>query len=75
METQSSKQTTTSSKLAELTDESIMPFGKYQGKKMANVPAHYLIWLYDNNKCNKEVRTYIVDNLDVLKVEIKNSKN
>lgn len=27
-----------------------MPFGVYKGKKMANVPASYLKWIYDNNK-------------------------
>lgn len=47
-----------------------MPFGKYQGTEMENVPASYLIWLYDNNKCNKEVKEYIEDNMDVLKMEI-----
>lgn len=30
-----------------LTDESLMPFGKHKGEKMANVPASYLLWLYD----------------------------
>jgi len=30
-----------------LTDESPMPFGKYKGEKMANVPASYLKWIYD----------------------------
>jgi uncharacterized protein (DUF3820 family) len=54
----------------ELTDKSLMPFGKYQGTEMENVPASYLIWLYDNNKCNKEVKEYIEDNMDVLKMEI-----
>jgi uncharacterized protein (DUF3820 family) len=48
-----------------------MPFGKYKGDKMANVPAGYLVWLYNENKCNKEVRDYIEDNLDVLKEEVK----
>ena len=55
-----------------LGDESPMPFGKYKGEKMANVPASYLMWLYDNNKCNAEVKEYINDNMDVLKQEIKN---
>jgi uncharacterized protein (DUF3820 family) len=54
-----------------LTDDSTMPFGKYQGEKMANVSASYLMWLYNENKCNKEVRDYIEDNLDVLKQENK----
>ena len=57
-----------------LTDESPMPFGKYKGDKMANVPASYLMWLYDNNKCNAEVREYIKENLDVLRKEIKDKQ-
>lgn len=54
-----------------MTDESIMPFGKHKGKKMANVPASYLLWLYENGKCFGEFKEYIIDNLDVLKSEIK----
>jgi uncharacterized protein (DUF3820 family) len=54
----------------EMTDESIMPFGKHKGEKMANIPPDYLLWLYDNGKCYGEVRKYIADNLDVLKSEI-----
>jgi uncharacterized protein (DUF3820 family) len=52
-----------------LNDNSPMPFGKYKGQKMENVPASYLLWLYDENKCNREVRDYIKDNLDVLEDE------
>ena len=64
-----------------LTDESIMKFGKYKGKKMANVPADYLAWLADNpdkfaNKWAlsvwyKEVVAYISDNAEVLAEEMK----
>ena len=57
-----------------LTDISPMPFGKHKGTQMANVPASYLIWLYDNDKCSVEVREYIEDNLRVLKQEIKNDE-
>jgi hypothetical protein len=57
-----------------LTDESKMPFGIHKGEKMANVPAGYLMYLYDNNKCTDEVRAYIVDNIDVLKEEIKKNQ-
>ena len=52
-----------------------MPWGKYKGEKMANVPATYLMWLYDNNKCNAEVQAYINDNMDALKEEIRQSGN
>ncbi len=57
-----------------LTDYDRMPFGKHKNEKMANVPAGYLMWLYNENKCNQEVRDYIEDNLDVLKEEIKRNK-
>lgn len=57
-----------------LTDESLMPYGQYQGEKMANVPAGYLMYMYDNDKCDKQVKDYIEDNMDVLKEEIKREK-
>lgn len=57
-----------------LADESLMPWGQYEGEKMANVPARYLMWLYDNDKCDKQVKDYIIDNMDVLKEEIRRKK-
>jgi len=56
--------------MTKLTDDSRMPYGQYKGDKMINVPASYLIWLYDNNKCSGNVREYIKDNYDVLYAEI-----
>jgi uncharacterized protein (DUF3820 family) len=53
-----------------MTDNSLMPYGKYKGEKMANVPPDYLIWLFENNKCSPEVAKYIAENLDVIKAEI-----
>ena len=50
-----------------LKDDSPMPFGQYKGTAMINVPATYLIWLYDNNQCNKSVKSWITYNLDVLR--------
>lgn len=60
-----------------LTDESPMPFGmhKEKGFKMIDVPAKYLLWLYDNNKCTSQVKDYIVENLDVIKLEAFNEKD
>lgn len=51
-----------------------MPYGVHKDVKMANIPASYLIWLYENKKANKEVKEYIEDNMDVLKQEIKQFK-
>lgn len=31
--------------MEKLTDNSPMPWGKHKGTAMANVPAHYLLWL------------------------------
>ena len=48
-------------------DNTIMPFGKHKGEKMANVPDAYLLWLYENGKCVGEIKEYIENNLDVIK--------
>jgi uncharacterized protein (DUF3820 family) len=57
-----------------LEDTDKMPYGKFAGKEMQDVPASYLMWLYEEKKCTGEVLTYIIDNLDALKTEI-NAKN
>lgn len=54
-----------------LTDNSFMPYGKHKGKKMINVPADYLLWLYENQKCSGDVKSYIVNNHEVLTVQAK----
>ncbi len=46
-----------------------MPFGKYMGKAMINIPAKYLIWLFDNNCSHAGVKRYITNNLEILKKE------
>lgn len=52
-----------------------MPYGKYLGTSMANIPASYLIWLYENKKCSDNVARYVFENMDVLKSKIqKNEK-
>lgn len=56
--------------MSKLTDNSPMPCGKYKGEKMANVPASYLLWLYENNKCSHQVREYIKDNHEALIKEV-----
>lgn len=52
-----------------LTDRDVMPFGKYKGKTLANVPAPYLLWLYNEGCSNEALKQYIIDNLDCLKQE------
>jgi hypothetical protein len=58
-----------------MTDDSLMPFGKHKGKKMANVPAYYLMWLWENaDNLRDPLKSYIEKNLDVIKDEIKKSQ-
>ena len=60
-----------------LTDRSQMPFGKYRGRNMANVPSHYLLWIYEQEWIEKwpNVMQYIEDNSDVLEMESKNPRD
>lgn len=57
-----------------LTDNDLMPFGMYEDKKMANVPAHYLKWLWDNDKVSmhrwNKVYWYIKNNMDAIEKEL-----
>ena len=55
-----------------LNDQSIMPFGKYKGKKMENVPASYLHWLYTQQFCDKKIEGYVEDNMEALMKEYSN---
>ena len=55
-------------------DNQIMPFGKYKGVKMADIPDSYLLWLYENDKCYGTIKQYIKDNLEAIKVNIERNK-
>ena len=59
-----------------LTDEDQMPFGRYKGTRMQDVPASYLHWLWTNEKdpMSRKVKTdsiadYIWRNIGALKKE------
>lgn len=54
-----------------LKDDSEMPYGKHAGTKMANVPASYLIWCYENRKIHPDVAVYVSQNMDVLRKQMK----
>ena len=63
-----------------LTDESPMPFGKHKGTAMANVPADYLLWMWNKQGSTKPfgeaaqaVKIYTSQNLDALKLEVRTS--
>jgi uncharacterized protein (DUF3820 family) len=55
------------------TDSSQMPFGIHQGKKLIDVPAKYLLYLWDSPTFDKKstLGLYIEDNLQVLKSQDK----
>lgn len=55
-----------------LDDTDPMPFGRYQGDPMAEVPASYFHWLWTNGLSRdprNEVADYIRRNLESLKQE------
>ena len=58
-----------------LTDQSIMSFGKYKGHKLANVPADYLIFIYNEYTLQAPLKQYIADNLKGLQQEVKLAKS
>lgn len=51
-------------------DDTPMPWGKHKGTPLANVPADYLIWLYENSKAYGKLAFYIKRNWDALKKEV-----
>lgn len=58
-----------------LKDDSLMPFGKHRGTKMANVPASYLLYIYEQPWIKGNLEQYIFENLDVLKKEVEENAN
>lgn len=58
-----------------MNDDDEMPFGKHQGKPMCDVPASYLLWLWnenygqETNTKTKPVIDYIKENIDALMEE------
>lgn len=50
-----------------LTDESIITFGTHKGKKLEDVPARYLLFIYEQGKLPDNLKTYIIENWVVLK--------
>ena len=60
-----------------MTDESILPFGKYKGKQLKDIPDSFFIYLYDRKQLKGELKEYAeqrVPQLIVLK-EIRERKS
>jgi uncharacterized protein (DUF3820 family) len=61
--------------MKEYADETEMPFGKHKGKKLANVPAEYLLWLYGNaDQLDVGLKAYINANMQGLRREAERHK-
>lgn len=58
----------------QLTDRSLIWFGKYKGYALANIPAEYLLWIYDNLKIREDLKRYIDDHRKILQQEKKLSQ-
>lgn len=56
-----------------LKDNSSMPWGKFKGTQMSDVPDDYLVYMYNANKCDNQVKIYIEENL-YDKIKINNKK-
>lgn len=55
-----------------LTDDSPMPFGMHSGTKMSEVPAQYLLHLWDNGiyrETGRPVHEYIKESFSALETE------
>lgn len=53
----------------ELNDLSPMPWGKYKGVPMQDVPASYLHWLWNGNCSDARVKAYIEKSKSALEAE------
>lgn len=42
-----------------LNEHSIMPYGKYEGRQIKDVPADYLLWLYYNDRASPAIEEYV----------------
>lgn len=50
-----------------LTPESRCPMGRYAGTKMKDVPAEYLLYMYESDSLGKQMRRYVAENIAELK--------
>ncbi len=55
-----------------LTDNDKMPFGKFEGKKLSDVPDEYFLFCFENGFFDSRaaLKLYVIDNLAAIKKNI-----
>lgn len=57
------------------TDTTIITWGKYKGRALANIPADYLLYVYTKGWGNTDFKEYLADNLEIIRAEAIKLKN
>jgi len=57
-----------------MTDESIMPWGMHKGRQLADVPADYLLFIWEKKYARGELFRYIEENLTVLQAQARRAE-
>jgi len=54
-----------------------MPTGKYKGYRMEEIPAHYLLWIFDNRRWGRrrDLLIYIMEREKDLRKEVKREQS
>lgn len=56
-------------------DYDLMPYGKYKGWELGDVPAEYLLNILRTGEAKGELKQYIEDVKDILELEIQSKLN
>ena len=56
-------------------DFDLMPFGKYKGVMLGDVPAEYLLSILSSGEATSELKEYIEDVKEILEVEVQSKLN
>ena len=52
----------------QLEDDDVMKYGKYQARKMKDIPAIHLVWIFENYKEKSgPVYEYVARNIDAIR--------
>jgi uncharacterized protein (DUF3820 family) len=50
-------------------EDQIMPFGKYKGEQLLDIPVTYLEWIYDNVDLRGDLAAGVKKAIDMLRAE------